>query len=147
MLLDEPDTYLHPEWKQDFIYDLNKTSDLYKNYTIITSHSPDIVSAMKKEQLFILRNANNKSELKTFSYNPYGKEVDNLLFEVFDVENIRYKGVQKQINELWTFLKENKYKSDDFNKKFNSLKKQIGQDDNAITQINIEIIKRNAKNQ
>jgi len=147
MLLDEPDTYLHPEWKQDFIYDLNKSSDLYKNYTIITSHSPDIVSAMKKEQLFILRNVNNKSELKTFSYNPFGKEVDNLLFEVFDVENIRYKGVQKQINELWTFLKENKYKSDDFNEKFNLLKKQIGQDDNAITQINIEIIKRNAKNQ
>jgi len=146
-LLDEPDTYLHPSWKRDFIYELHKNENLYKNFYLITSHSPDIVSAMGRDQLFILINEENKTRLKHFSYNPFGKEVDNLLLEVFDVEDLRYIKVEKLIDELWDLIKEKKHESQKFVKLFEDLKTKIGRDDKAITEINIELLKREGRNE
>ncbi|CAM1368883.1 putative ATP-binding protein involved in virulence [Tenacibaculum litoreum] len=141
-LLDEPDTYLHPEWKREFIYELIKNENAYQNFYLITSHSPDIVSAMRKDQLFIMASSENNARLKVFAYNPYGKEVDDILLEVFDVDDLRYKEVEMTISLLWQMIKDKKHNSVDFERLFNDLQDQIGKDDEAITQLKVELAKR-----
>ncbi|PZF73562.1 AAA family ATPase [Taibaiella soli] len=142
-LLDEPDTYLHPEWKREFVYRLFKeTEDLFKNFSIITTHSPNILSALKKGQLKVLTNENGKSRIKEISFNPYGKPVDDLLTDFFDLEGLRYKKVQHQLNDAWDFIRANNYKSDEFQTLFGELEKDLGKSDKALSDIRLEITKR-----
>jgi ABC-type multidrug transport system ATPase subunit len=143
-LMDEPDTYLHPEWKREFVYSLFKEEeDLFKNYSIITTHSPNVLSALKKKQLNVLVNENGKSRIKEISFNPYGKPVDDLLTDFFDLEGLRYKKVQQQLNDAWDFIRANNYNSVEFKELFALLEKDLGRSDKALTDIRLEIAKRN----
>jgi predicted ATP-binding protein involved in virulence len=147
-LLDEPDTYLHPEWKREFVYNLFKEEeDLFKNFSIITTHSPNVLSALKKGQLNVLVNENGKSRIKNISFNPYGKPVDDLLTDFFDLEGLRYKKVQQQLNDAWDFIRANNYESQEFKKLFTVLEKDLGKSDKALTDIRLEIAKRNKLNE
>jgi len=148
-LLDEPDTYLHPEWKRAFIHDIIKEDDRFKNSIIVTSHSPNIISGMKRGQLKILKNERGIADLKQFTINPYGKPVDQLLIDFFGVEGLRYIKVEDDLNTLWELLKNEKYSDSAFTELFQKLEKEIGKDDPKLTSLKIEIIKRtnaNAKN-
>lgn len=147
-LLDEPDTYLHPEWKREFVYNLFKEDeDLFKNFSIITTHSPNFLSALKKGQLNVLVNENGKSRIKNISFNPYGKPVDDILTDFFDLEGLRYKKVQQQLNDIWDFIRANNYKSAEFSELFAKLEKDLGKSDKALTDIRLEITKRNKLNE
>lgn len=147
-LLDEPDTYLHPEWKREFVYNLFKEEeDLFKNFSIITTHSPNVLSALKKGQLNVLVNENGKSRIKNISFNPYGKPVDDLLIDFFDLEGLRYKKVQQQLNDAWDFIRANNYESQEFKRRFTLLEKDLGKSDKALIDIRLEIAKRNKLNE
>lgn len=146
-LLDEPDTYLHPEWKREFVYRLFREEDLIKNFSIITTHSPNILSALKKGQLNVLVNENGKSKLKLISFNPYGKPVDDLLSDFFDLEGLRYKKVQQELNDAWDFIRANNHESDEFIKLFDQLNTDLGKSDKALIDIRLEIAKRNKLNE
>ncbi|HAY3540733.1 AAA family ATPase [Elizabethkingia anophelis] len=147
-LLDEPDTYLHPEWKREFVYNLFKEDeDLFKNFSIITTHSPNILSALKKGQLNVFVNENGKSRTKNISFNPYGKPVDDILTDFFDLEGLRYKKVQQQLNDIWDFIRANNYESAEFSELFAKLEKDLGKSDKALTDIRLEITKRNKLNE
>ncbi|REA63443.1 hypothetical protein DSL64_03060 [Dyadobacter luteus] len=143
-LLDEPDTYLHPEWKREFVYNLfeEEEEDLFKNFSIITTHSPNVLSALKKGQLNVLVNENGKSRIKNISFNPYGKPVDDILTDFFDLEGLRYKKVQQQLNDIWDLIRSDNYESDKFKKSFSVLERDLGKSDKALTDIRLEIIKR-----
>lgn len=147
-LLDEPDTFLHPEWKRQFVYDLFKEeNDLFKSFSIITTHSPNIISALKKGQLNILFNENGKSRIKEISFNPYGKPVDDILIDFFDVESLRYIKVQDKLNELWDLIKNGEFEENRFLETFSALEKDLGKSDKALTEIRIEIAKRKKQNE
>jgi len=146
-LLDEPDTYLHPAWKRAFVYEFFKEDDRFKNFSIITSHSPNIISGLKKGQLKILKNENGKSELKEFTINPYGKPVDQILIDFFGVDGLRYKEVEDDLNTLWEFVKNDKYTETEFKTLFQKLEKDIGKDDPELTSLKIEILKKGKNNE
>ncbi len=146
-LLDEPDTYLHPEWKRAFVYEFFKEDDRFQNFTIVTSHSPNIISGLKKGQLKILKNENGKSVLKHFTINPYGKPVDQILIDFFGVKGLRYKGVEDELNTLWELVKNNKYAEPEFEELFKKLEEEIGKDDEELTALKIEVIKRSKENE
>jgi len=58
LLLDEPVVYWHPLWQKNFIKDLisfyKNVFNSFKIYTIITSHSPFIISDLPKENVIFL---------------------------------------------------------------------------------------------
>jgi AAA15 family ATPase/GTPase len=116
-LLDEPDTYLHPEWKRNFIAEFLPTESIsnYLAYYLITTHSPGIVSGMQKEQLHILRKIEGRSVPKIFSFNPYGKPEDQILFEFFGLDGLRFKPVQEKLEYLKSLISLDDYNSDQFN--------------------------------
>ncbi|WEZ70311.1 AAA family ATPase [Bacillus altitudinis] len=59
ILLDEPDSFMHPEWSRLLINELtsflNRLENGYRNYhLIITTHSPFIISDLPKENIIAL---------------------------------------------------------------------------------------------
>jgi predicted ATP-dependent endonuclease of OLD family len=146
ILLDEPDVFLHPKWQRDFIYELSK-DERPSNHYFITSHSPNILSGLKKEQVFALRKTENSTEIRNIHFNSYGKPVDEILIDFFDVESLRYKTAQDQIDKVWELIKSNKYKEAVFQTEFENLEKMIGKDDSEITSIKIELIRREKRNE
>ena len=87
LIIDEPDTFLHPQWNKIFINDLLKAlpRQCEKKHLVITSHSPFILSNLPKENVIFLekykkdedkkqkkgncKNATKDIELKTFGAN------------------------------------------------------------------------------
>lgn len=146
-LLDEPDTYLHPEWQRDFVKSMVDIEDSKTNY-FITSHSPNIISGLKKEQLKIFENVDNKTKVREFSFNPFGKPVDVILTDHFGLEGLRFKDIDKKIRKLQGMLIKKEYDVKKFESLLNELEKKIGKDDIDLLSIKLEkmkIEKANAK--
>jgi predicted ATP-binding protein involved in virulence len=63
ILIDELDLHLHPKWQQTILSDLRQT---FPNAQfIITTHSPQILTTVKKEQVFILEDNQIKKPFDT----------------------------------------------------------------------------------
>ena len=69
-LIDEPDTFLHPDWQRKFFANLYKfitNIEILKHkkfHFIVTSHSPFILSDIPKENVIFLDKFNDKTEKK-----------------------------------------------------------------------------------
>ncbi|MBP7653548.1 AAA family ATPase [Candidatus Dependentiae bacterium] len=96
-LMDEPDSFLHPEWQFEFLKQTNMISEpaRRKNHVLLTTHSPSTIAALEQERLvnFELRNyaaeagAANKKDiisslsagLMTYSENEIIKCINKIL--------------------------------------------------------------------
>ncbi len=139
-LFDEPDTYLHPQWQRNFIDELETyiaSSVNIENDYIITSHSPNIVAGIKKENLFVFQNG----QTKEIPFSSYGKNVESLMIDFFNVDGVRNKYIENLLREVQDLVKKKEYSSDDFKAKFNELKEIVGTTAPEIVSINLEIAK------
>lgn len=139
-LLDEPDTYLHPEWQRDFVKSVINTEDSKSNY-LITTHSPNIISGLKREQLKIIENRDNQTTIREFSFNPFGKPVDMILIDYFGLKGLRFKDIDEKIRVLQKMLISKEYDINEFDSLFSELEKEIGKDDIDLLSIKFEKIK------
>lgn len=146
-LFDEPDTYLHPEWQKDFIEHLIKSDEKSKTNYFITSHSPNIISGLHKNQLKIIENIDNKTSVREFSFNPYGKPVDMILIDYFGLKGLRYKEIDEKIQNLKKLLKTQNYDKNQFNNLLEELENQIGRDDIDLLSIKLEKIRMEKANE
>ena len=102
VLIDEIDLHLHPQWQRDVIPALTAT---FPNIQfIVTTHSPQVLSKVKRENIFILDDG------KLMDNNPYtyGRDVAAILYEVFGVE-ARPKDIQKRLNECFRLLENEEF--------------------------------------
>lgn len=146
-LFDEPDTYLHPEWQKNFIEHLIKSDENNKTNYFITSHSPNIISGLHKNQLKIIENLNNKTSVREFSFNPYGKPVDMILIDYFGLSGLRFKEVDEKIQNLKKLLKTKNYDKNQFDKLLEELENKIGKDDIELLSIKLEKIRMEKANE
>jgi len=149
-LLDEPDTYLHPKWQRDFVQKILVQEDTLDSKTsfIVTSHSANIISGLRKKQLKVIGKEDNRAILKDISFNPYGKPVDMLLIDFFKLEGLRFREVDEEIENLKQYLYSDEYNEEDFIDRLEKLSTDIGKDDIDIAKLKMEKIKRdrNEKN-
>lgn len=136
-LYDEPDVSLHPKWQQEFIASLRKGLD-DESMAIITTHSPNIVSDLKNQDLHLLRKG--KAVTKALKY--YGRTVDNILGDYFGLESTRSKAVSSKIDNLWQMIQNGKYEDPFFNEKMKELISIIGADDFEIMAMNRDILRK-----
>ncbi len=139
-LFDEPDTFLHPKWQGEFIQHL-ETNNRNSQY-IITSHSPFIVAALKKEQLFVMKNEEGILVVNSPKSNLYGKTVDDILIDTFGLSSLRSIAAEEEIQEIWNLIKSEQSDNENFKYKLEELENSIGRDNRAITAIKIELLKR-----
>lgn len=96
LILDEPDTFLHPQWNKIFINDLLKVlpRECEKKHLVITSHSPFILSDLPKENVIFLekykkdenkkqKEGNCKNATKDIKLKTFGANIHTLLSDGF----------------------------------------------------------------
>jgi hypothetical protein len=99
-LLDEPDTFLHPKWQKAFIPEIDKFKAADTQF-IIATHSPQILSNVKKENVFILEDG----QLVQVTPHTYGRDISSILYELMGVEE-RVKEVQERLDNLFRLIDE-----------------------------------------
>ena len=136
ILIDELDLHLHPKWQQTILSDLRRT---FPNAQfIVTTHSVHILSSIRKEKLFTLKDGKKeKTYLRT-----YGKSIDELLLGSFEIESLRYPKVAKKIEDIQRFLYSKEYKEEVFCSKLKGLEEDIGKDDIGVLKLRLEKLKR-----
>lgn len=140
ILIDEPELSLHPKWQQRII-------EVYKNIgknnqIIVATHSPHILGSVSNENIFILyRNENGKIDAKTGDelYSSYGQSIDRVLKDIMGLKSVRTPKIDRDIQELRKLVDENKYETDEFIEKYNKLLKILGNTDEDLFLIDMDI--------
>lgn len=80
VLIDEIEQHLHPGWQRTIISNLHHT---FPNIQfIVTTHSPQVISTLKKENVFIL----NDFKLVKDTPHTFGRDSNSILWDIFGVE-------------------------------------------------------------
>lgn len=115
LLIDEPDTFLHPNWQKKFFYNLCifiENIDLLKDrkfHFIITTHSPFILSDIPTENIIFLkrdeRTGNSKNISSNIKMKTFGSNIHTLLSDAFFMQDgLMGEFAKKKINEVIKFL-------------------------------------------
>lgn len=102
VLIDELDLHLHPAWQRSIVADLRRTFP--KIQFIVTTHSPQIVASVNRDQVRLL----DRNQL--VSGKPYveGRDSSELLEDVFGVP-ARPDGVKAEIKEVYDLIETAKF--------------------------------------
>ena len=101
-LIDEIDTYLHPEWQHLILKGL--TEQFPNVYFIVTSHSPYILASIPEKELKIYEIQTNDSEPRTIE-NLYGADI-NRATEAMHVP-VRLKELADSIEKVYRLIESN----------------------------------------
>lgn len=97
VLIDEIELHLHPSWQRKIVPALETT---FPNVQfIMTTHSPQVISGMEREQVFVLK------EFKILQETPYtkGRDSNSILYDLFEVEK-RPKEEAQEIKKLYDYI-------------------------------------------
>ena len=140
ILIDEPELSLHPKWQQRIIEVYKKIGE--NNQIIVATHSPHILGSISNENIFILyRNENGKIEAKTGAEldSSYGQPVERVLKDIMGLKSVRTPKIDRDIQELRKLVDEDKYDTEEFKKKYNNLLKILGNIDEDLFLIDMDI--------
>lgn len=102
VLIDEIDLHLHPSWQRLMIPQLLK---VFPNCQfIITTHSPQVLSHVKPESLFLLKNENNELSYSK-AIESYGMNTDRILEDLLGVD-ARPSYEKKQLHKLYELIQD-----------------------------------------
>ena len=93
ILIDEPETSLHPEWQQKILKFYKKVN--INNQYIFATHSPHIVSCCNKKEIRVIEKDGDYLKLKEDISETYGVTAEELLYNIFDMSSVRNIEVQK----------------------------------------------------
>lgn len=106
ILIDEIDTYLHPEFQNRIIGVLR---EFFPNVQfIITTHSPLVVSSLRKEQVVEFNDKNGEIEITNPFFSPYGATANTIIESAMHVEN-RLEVVEGELEKYFEFIKNNQF--------------------------------------
>jgi predicted ATP-binding protein involved in virulence len=101
VLIDEIESHLHPEWQREIVPTLQKT---FPNCQfIITTHSPQILSNIPRENVFILEDGN----IVKLTPHTLGRDSNSILYELMGVTK-RPEPYQKQLDRCFDLIDEGK---------------------------------------
>ncbi|MBD2664642.1 hypothetical protein B6N60_01960 [Richelia sinica FACHB-800] len=97
ILIDEIDLHLHPQWQRIVIPSFRRT---FPNCQfIVTTHSPQVLSGVNRENVFILEDA----KVLELTPHTFGRDSNSILFEVMGVEK-RPAQMQKRIDSCFELI-------------------------------------------
>ncbi len=104
VMIDEIDLHLHPSWQRLIVTKLVKTFP--NTQFIVTTHSPQILSHVKAEHIFLLQQKNNNISI-TKSTESYCKSSDRQLEDILGVE-ARPVEAKEGLHKLYRMIQEGK---------------------------------------
>ncbi len=132
VLIDEIEQHLHPGWQRTIIPNLRRT---FPNIQfILTTHSPQVLSNVPTENVFVLKDF----KLRKFPpYHTYGKDSNAILNEVFEIEESRPEHGVKDLKELYGYIDKNDRKNAE--KKLEELREKFGSSDTDLVRAEMYI--------
>lgn len=146
ILIDEPELSLHPKWQQQIIEIYEKIGK--NNQLIIATHSPHILGSVSRENIFLLSKNENGEVISTTGeelYTSYGQPVDRILEDIMGLETTRNSKVFNLLKEVRKLIDDDKYDTITFKKKYSELKSILGETDNDLFLIDMDIQRKKRK--
>lgn len=140
IMIDEPESSLHPKWQQKIVKVLERIGK--NNQIMIATHSPHILGSVAKENIILLRkNEEGIITVRTGDelYDSYGQPVGRILEDIMGLETDRNPEVYRELEEVRKLVRENKYSTPDFKKRIRKLEKLLGPDNEDLFLINMDI--------
>lgn len=109
VLMDEPETSLHPNWQMQYINLLNGLlPELYSAHFVVCSHSHFLVSDLPthKSQIISMENKNG-IQAEALSQDTYGWSAENILYRIFRLKTSRNYYMQSQLSLLLSLISKN----------------------------------------
>lgn len=110
VLIDEPETHLHPKWIKGYIELLNKLLGNKRCHVIIATHSPLIVSDVPQNCILVLKNNGEKIEQVKVTEKTLGLNYDEILSEVFGLNDDKGKMINEYAKLLEKELENGNFK-------------------------------------
>lgn len=146
ILMDEPDASLHPSWQSYLLPVLRRCAEENDCQFILATHSPQIISSAKRDELRILtRDEEGHVRAMECEDGPYGWTVEKVLDEILCVPFKRTPEVEEQLNKLRKDIEENRYETDEFKRELSELEGLLGKSDRDLTLIRLEVMRRKKK--
>lgn len=137
VLLDEPESHLHPPLLSAFIRSLSELLVLRNGVAIIATHSPVILQEVPKNCVWILNRSGVSAKAERPERETFGENVGTLTHEVFGLE-VTKSGFYNLINKA---VKENN-SYEEIKEDFNN---QLGSEAKAISRTLINLKDKNNK--
>jgi predicted ATP-binding protein involved in virulence len=97
VLIDEVDLHLHPQWQRIVLPSFTRT---FPNCQfIVTTHSPQVLSGVDRENVFILED----SKIVEVTPHTFGRDTNSILFEVMGVEK-RPVQMQERLDKCFEMI-------------------------------------------
>lgn len=113
ILVDEPETSLHPQWQIDYIRLLDKISSMVTTgHILIATHSPLIISAVKVGTSII--DVSKKESTNTIWKKNFGGTADDILVGNFGLKSSRSHDFIDKIQKAITLIEQGKDDSQEF---------------------------------
>ena len=131
VLLDEPETHLHPSLISDFVSLLDTILEQTGSYALIATHSPYFVREVAREQVHVFKRLNgNEIQIVNPRLKTFGANIGDISYFVFDEDegNALHQLVVNKVKRLelsYTEVKE-KYQSELSTEMLHLLKESLG---------------------
>jgi predicted ATP-binding protein involved in virulence len=127
VLIDEIDLHLHPKWQAMIIPRLQAT---FPNCQfIVSTHSPHIITHVKPESLYRLKQTDTGIELERPNES-YGKNIDRILEDLMGMESTRPLKVSEDLHNIYHLISHNKIK--EAQQMISDLRHLIGEDPELV---------------
>lgn len=121
-LLDEPDAFLHPNWQANLNSDLINLNN--KQQFIVTTHSPNVIQTVRKDNIFILK----KGKVVNTPYT-LGRDINSILLDIMDT-HIRPETFIHEIKNVYTLIDREEFEKAE--ESIDELAKVMGENDIEI---------------
>jgi len=127
ILIDEIDLHLHPRWQRMIV---TKLQEVFPNCQfIISTHSPHILTHVKPESLFLLKQTEDGMVAEKPNES-YGKNVDRILEDLMGLTTTRPDRVKDRLHEIFVSIQKNKIS--EAKDRIDALKQEIGDDPELV---------------
>jgi ABC-type multidrug transport system ATPase subunit len=106
IILDEPESHLHPPLLASFTRALSKLLIARNGVGIVATHSPVIVQEVPKDCIWILNRQGMNSQVERFPEETFGENVGSLTKELFGLEVQKsgfYQLIEDAVSHSWTY--------------------------------------------
>lgn len=130
ILVDEPETSLHPSWQNKILKFYENFAKINNNQIIIATHSPHIIGSSRNEYLRILRKNEEGNVEAIHGVKAHGRDINSILFDVMGEVKYRPKEFENKIDKLHILIDEKNFK--EAKEQLSELKNSYGEDDAII---------------
>lgn len=101
VLIDEPETHLHPNAVSSMFSVLTKILKKYNSYSILATHSPVVIQEIPRKRVLFFERSGNYTTAKNLQVETFGESVSELTRHVFEtIESPSYyRGVLKSLSK------------------------------------------------